>query len=91
MATPVQLPIAGRSPARVTFDPEADAAYVRLANIGAGEAVMQIVVEGVPGPTDIVLDFGATGQLLGIEVLGATAALSPDLLSAAEPPTPPQR
>ncbi len=70
----------------VTFDPEADAAYVRLAEIAPGQATVQVIVEGVPGPADVVLDFDSAGHLLGIEVIGASAILDPDLLAGAAPP-----
>ena len=71
---------------RVTFDPKADAAYVKLANFGPGEAVAQVIVEGIPNLADIVLDFSSDGQLLGMEVIGARAILSPELLASANPP-----
>jgi uncharacterized protein YuzE len=69
------------NPVKVKFDPEADAAYIGLAVIGPGEAVRQVIVEGVPNSADIVLDFNSSDQLLGIEIIGARAVLS-DLLLA---------
>ncbi len=73
---------------RVTFDPKADAAYIKLASFGPGEAVVQIIVEGIPNLADIVLDFSSDGQLLGMEIVGARAVLSPELLASANPPPP---
>jgi uncharacterized protein YuzE len=68
-------------PVWVKYDPEEDAAYIGLASISPGEAVRQVVVEGVQNATDIVLDFNSSGQLLGVEVIGARAALSDRLLA----------
>jgi uncharacterized protein YuzE len=70
---------------RVTYDPQADAAYVHLARIGPGEAASQVYVEAVPGRADVVLDIGRDGTLLGMEVIGARAVLSPQLLASADP------
>ena len=83
--------VPNRSSVFVTFDPKADAAYVRFANLEPGDAVTQVIVEGIPSPTDIVLDFGIDGQLLGVEIIGARAVLSPELLASASPPSPPLR
>jgi hypothetical protein len=51
------------NPVWVKFDPEADAAYIGLAFISPGEAVRQVIVEGVPNSADIVLDFNSSGHL----------------------------
>jgi uncharacterized protein YuzE len=77
-------------PVRVTFDPSVDAAYVRLANSRPGEATVQVSVEGVPNVSDILLDFNSDGQLLGIEIIGARAVLSADLLALADSLPPPE-
>ena len=69
---------------RMTFDPEADAAYLYIADeIPNGAAVENLVVER-KGKGDIVLDFDATGHLLGVEIIGAEALLDPDILAAAD-------
>jgi|tagenome__1003787_1003787.scaffolds.fasta_scaffold20920868_2 uncharacterized protein YuzE len=69
---------------RITFDREADAAYVYLQNdIAKGAAVENVVVERV-GKGDLVLDFDADGYLLGIEIIGAMGLLHKSLLAAAE-------
>jgi uncharacterized protein YuzE len=75
-------------PVRLTFDPEADAAYIQLADSEPGEAVDQVIVEGIPSPAEVVLDFNSDGQLLGVEVIGARAVLSPNLLAVADLPPP---
>jgi len=69
------------NPVWVKFDPEADAAYIGLAVIGPGEAVRQVIVEGVPNSSDIILDFNSSGRLLGVEIIGARAVLSDQLLA----------
>jgi uncharacterized protein YuzE len=53
---------------RMTYDGDADAAY--------------LVIER-PGGGDIVLDFDADGRLLGVEVIGATGLLRPAAVAAA--------
>jgi uncharacterized protein YuzE len=70
---------------RMTFDSQADAAYLAVApHIRAGSAVENVVVER-DGRGDIVLDFDADGRLLGVEVIGASALLSAAVLAAADP------
>jgi uncharacterized protein YuzE len=69
---------------RITHDPENDTAYVRLvAHVEAGSAVRQVTVPGPGGATDLVLDFDAAGRLLGVEVVGARAGLTPETLARA--------
>lgn len=53
-----------------TYDPEADAAYVRLAPAGVRVADTREVEPG------IVLDLDAEGRLVGIEVLNVTARVA---------------
>lgn len=73
---------------RLTYDPEANAAYVQLVDtIGDGEATTQqhsIVPPG--GQGEIVLDHDASGRLLGVEVLGADRLLRQEVLESAERP-----
>lgn len=68
----------------ITFDPEANAAYVPVGpGPGLGEAVRQIAdIEG-PAGGEIILDFDADGHLLGVELLGARILLRPDVLESA--------
>jgi uncharacterized protein YuzE len=62
---------------RLEWDSEVGAGYIYLTEIGPGEAVHQRIVENpVAGIDDVVLDFDASGRLLGIEFLDA-AALPP--------------
>ncbi|MEU2181472.1 DUF2283 domain-containing protein [Streptomyces thermolilacinus] len=66
---------------RVTYDAEADMAYIQLVErIEPGEAVRQVPAgDG----TTAVLDFDAEGRLLGVELSGAARTLHPDLMAAA--------
>jgi uncharacterized protein YuzE len=65
---------------KMSYDPQVDAAYIRLAEGPATEGQ-----EVAPG---IVLDFDAEGRVLGIEVLHASKTLAPgalaELVAAAE-------
>lgn len=67
---------------KITYDVEADAAYIQLANnVAPGDSVTQVRVpenENVAG--EINLDFNASGELLGIEVLFASEVLSDEVL-----------
>jgi len=59
---------------RLTWDVEAGAGYLALAEIAPGDAVSQeIVPNPADGMGDIVLDFDASGRLLGIEFLDERA------------------
>ncbi|MET8778199.1 DUF2283 domain-containing protein [Nocardia sp. NPDC050713] len=70
----------------MTYDPAADAAYFTIADeVAPGEATRQIVTP-VEGGT-VVLDFSASGTLLGFEVLGAQRIVPTEVLGRA--PTPP--
>lgn len=72
---------------RVTYDPQADAAYIYLVDeINAGEAKTQVICGEEEGRApEIVLDLDAHGMLLGVEVLDASRRLPPQLLKQAEP------
>ena len=68
---------------RMTYDSDADAAYLAIGDeVADGSAVENVVIER-PGRGDIVLDFDADGRLLGVEVIGATGLLRPATLAAA--------
>ncbi|GAA0580389.1 hypothetical protein GCM10010172_76730 [Paractinoplanes ferrugineus] len=66
----------------LTYDEEANAAYLALEDIADEAAVENVVVERPAG--DIVLDFDADGRLLGVEVIGAIELLRQTALDAAE-------
>ena len=59
----------------VKYDPDANAAYIRLSPEPVEES--EEVADG------IVLDFDAAGRLVGLEVLDARSHLPPDLLTRA--------
>ena len=68
----------------ITYDSGADAAYIYLVPyVAPGRASHQVVVEGVPGDSEIVLDFDSEGRILGIEIIGARSCLTQDLLRSA--------
>lgn len=71
---------------RITYDGNADAAYIYLIDrIGQGEvAKTSVAGHGSPALNSINLDFDADGRLLGIEVLGAGRALKEETLQGAE-------
>ena len=72
----------------LTYDPEADAAYVALGGpIAPGGAAQQIHSIATPdGRGEVTLDFDTEGRLLGVEVLNASAVLEPGVLDGAGPP-----
>ena len=67
---------------RVTFDPEADAAYINLVDIGPGEAVT--TVAGEDEAAGINLDSDTDGRLLGIEIESASYRLRASAIEQAE-------
>lgn len=74
---------------RITFDPDADAAYIYIVDpIGRGEAATQVFAKSkrIRGG-DIILDLDRDGRLLGVEVLGAETLLRPETLAGAELPS----
>ncbi|MGW5266416.1 DUF2283 domain-containing protein [Microbispora sp. NPDC004025] len=69
---------------RIDHDRENNVAYIYLVDeIGEGEAVTQIEVEDDELRGEIVLDLDREGRLLGIEVLGASRILRPEVLALA--------
>jgi uncharacterized protein YuzE len=64
----------------ITYDPDADAAYVTLSS-----AVVQDSAEVSPG---VVLDYDDQGRVVGIELLNARKRLSPGAWSRARRPAP---
>jgi len=70
---------------RIEHDRENNVAYIYLVDeIGEGEAVTQIEVEDDDLRGEIVLDLDREGRLLGIEVLGASRVLRPEVLALAD-------
>ncbi|CAM2864826.1 MULTISPECIES: DUF2283 domain-containing protein [Dermacoccus] len=79
-------PDALQGAARLTFDAEADAAYVALGpDPGVGGVARSVPVDTGDEPgIDVVLDVDANGRLVGVEVLGARRMLAPEVLAAAQ-------
>jgi uncharacterized protein YuzE len=76
---------------RVTYDPDADAAYIYLVPaIKPGESHETVTVAKDDAnqelERDLMLDFDREGRLLGIEVLAARGFLRDELLDSAPPP-----
>jgi hypothetical protein len=63
----------------VSWDRTVNAAYIGFREIQPGEAVKQLPVSYESGSTAAVLDFGADGELLGIELLDAERQLPREL------------
>lgn len=74
---------------RITYDREADAAYISVVeSVGPGESKTQQHSIATPtGTGEIVLDYDAAGFLLGVEILGASGVIRPELLEYAPPPS----
>ncbi len=67
---------------RVTYDREANAAYIELVEIPDGGVARTIELDRtLPG---LLADLDAEGRLIGIEVLGAESNLPPELLATVE-------
>ena len=63
---------------RIEFDKEADVAYIYIQQeIGEGEVARTIEVN-----ESIILDFDASGKLMGIEILNAKKNLTKDILNS---------
>lgn len=79
----------GRKSLRVTYDPEADAAYVHLTDEPISSGRDSVPVDDPYGNhLAVVLDW-KDGCLVGIEVLGARRRLHADLLALSQNPSQP--
>jgi uncharacterized protein YuzE len=68
-------------PLRVTYDPEANAAYIYFVpNIEFGGVARTVPVDGGEHPWMVNLDVDSEGRLLGIEVLDARRLMPRSLL-----------
>ena len=68
---------------RVTYDPDADAAYVTLSS-----AAVRDSAEVSPG---VVFDYDGDGRVVGIELLDARTHLAPGAWSRARRPATPRK
>ncbi len=62
---------------RMTYDKEADAAYIYLKRIVPGE-----VKETIELNENIILDFNSQKKLIGIEILSASKVMPKDAVSS---------
>ena len=67
----------------ITYDPDADAAYVTLSDASVKDSA-----EVSPG---VVLDYDGKGRVVGIELLAARKRLAPGAWSRARKPSPPRK
>ena len=68
----------------VTYDAEADAAYISLTNKDVTDIRQNLECPTPPGTRgDVIMDW-KDGRLVGVEILGASDLLHDDLLAAAE-------
>ncbi len=63
---------------KITYDKEADAAYIYFKEISAGEVTKTISLN-----ESVNVDFGKDGMTLGIEILGASKNLPANTLKTA--------
>lgn len=69
---------------QITFDPDANAAYITVLD---GPSETQIHSISTPGDLgEIILDFDKSGKLLGIEVLNALEVIDKSVLENAPLP-----
>jgi uncharacterized protein YuzE len=68
---------------RITYDPVADAAYIYLTERPAGVEGKQTVVDTFVENSAVIAEFNEASQLVGIEVLGASRGLPPEVLARA--------
>ena len=70
---------------KMTYDREADAAYITFGkDIEPKESAQQVsLIETPNGQTQVTIDVDSEGYLLGIEVLSASLGLRDDVLNEA--------
>ena len=69
---------------KVTYDRSADAAYIYLTSLGAGDVTKTYPCDPIEVGGEIYLDFDSSGRLVGIEVMDAHGLLPKDILDNAE-------
>lgn len=73
---------------RITFDPDADAAYIYIKDeLAFGEVkethLCDVQVQGGA----VILGFDKEGRLVGVEILGARQLIPSEVLASAEKPS----
>jgi uncharacterized protein YuzE len=71
---------------RIEYERRTDQAYIYLREIAAGDAVTQIPI--LEDAIHVVLDLDVEGRLIGVDVMGASQSLPPEILSDAPEPDP---
>lgn len=80
-ATPTYINTEGRGPMRLSYDADADAAYIYLVDeTSFGGVARTLPVDALASEAMINLDFDADGTLLGLEVMDASKILPTELL-----------
>lgn len=70
---------------RITYDQDADAAYVYFEDRIADGSVEQTVPSGIDLDRALIaFDFNVDGKLVGIEILGASRILTREALAVAD-------
>ena len=70
---------------RISYDPSVDAAYIHLTDEALIPGRYSIPCETPEGVDAMVILDWKNGRITGIEVLGASHQLHPDLLASANP------
>jgi uncharacterized protein YuzE len=72
---------------RLTYDPDADAAFIYIVDsIGPSEVTQTRMVDVAMREAAVIAHFDSATQLLGIEILGASRALRPEVIAIADRP-----
>jgi uncharacterized protein YuzE len=71
---------------RITYDPEADAAYIHLTSEALAPGRDSIACDPPEGMQAWVVMDWKDGKIAGLEVLGASSLLHADLIAQAEQP-----
>jgi uncharacterized protein YuzE len=67
---------------RMTYDPDADAAFIYVSDpIERGGVASSSVLDKFTPGASVIASFDANERLLGIELLGASRLLRPDVLA----------
>jgi uncharacterized protein YuzE len=69
-----------RRPTEVTYDREANMAYVRVVESEPGSSVKQVVVHDDELPSVVVIDIDRDGRIRGFELFDASQSLPVKLL-----------
>lgn len=70
---------------RMTYDPDADAAYIYVMDpIGRGEAAQSAVLDHYFDSASVNVDLDDQNRLLGIELLGVSRLLRPETVPRSE-------